>query len=339
MYEITLQQPASLQIFSMHDNLENADGNKYFPSEIFRGFSGKKINFVRAAVSAGLQSDIIIISHVNLLIVGWLVKKIAPHKKVILLAHGIEVWEKLNKQKKRLLGSCDFIFSVSRFTCKKLHELHGFSPGKCKVLNNCLDPYLPLPANNKNEQLLSKYGLNKTNKILFSLTRLSSKDRYKGYDKVMESLKDIKSNYPEVRYFLAGKYDRLEKQHVDSLIRKLDLTENIIMPGFIPDKDLGDYFGIADIYVMPSIKEGFGIVFIEAMYYGVPVIAGNLDGSVDALADGKLGLLINPLDTIDIKNAIEKILANKKQHIANRDILLQKFSYTTYKNNFETMLQ
>ena len=110
------------------------------------------------------------------------------------------------------------------------------------------------------------------------------------------------------------------------------------MPGYIADNELGDHFGLADIYVMPSIKEGFGIVFIEAMYYGVPVIAGNMDGSVDALCNGELGLLVNPLDEVEIQHAIEKILANKTLYAPNRELLLKKFSYTTYKDNLNRLL-
>ena len=339
IYEMTLQWPTALQIFSMHDNSLDADDNKYFPSEMFRGFGARRIKFVIASVRAGLKSDIVIISHVNLLVIGWLIKKISPSKRVILFAHGIEVWEKLNKRKKRLLSCCYQIFSVSNFTCKKLHDLHGFPSEKCRVLNNCLDPFLPLPSKVKNEQLLSKYGFNKNDKILFGLTRLSSKERYKGYDKVMEAMRDIKVSYPGIRYFLAGKYDYKEKKYLDTIKEKMDLNENVIIPGYIADKELGDYFSIADIYVMPSMKEGFGIVFIEAMYYGVPVIAGNLDGSADALCNGELGLLVNPLNANEIQHAIEKILANKTSHTPNHDLLMQKFSYTAYKNNLEVMLR
>ena len=86
---------------------------------------------------------------------------------------------------------------------------------------------------------------------------------------------------------------------------------------------------------MPSRKEGFGIVFIEAMYYGLPVIAGNMDGSSDALLHGKLGQLVNPDSVEEIANAISNILKNKPSYIPDRKLLIQHFSYETYKNNLE----
>ena len=338
MYEMTLQQPGSLQIFSMHDQVHEADDNKYFPSEIFRGFMGKQIKFVTSSVKAGLRSDILILSHINLLLVAWLIKKISPKKKIILFAHGIEVWQQLSKRKKSMLKCCTQIFSVSNFTSKQLHHLHGFPPEKCLVFNNCLDPFLPLPSEIKNEQLLNKYGFNNKHKILFTLTRLSSTERYKGYDKVMESVTKLKVKYPELRYFLAGTYDTEEKKYIDALKQKLDLGEYLYTPGYIPDEELGNYFSLADLYVMPSIKEGFGIVFIEAMYYSVPVIAGNLDGSVDALCDGALGTLVDPNNQEEITNAIEKIIEDRRAFIPNRDLLMKKFSYDNYKDNLTTLL-
>jgi glycosyltransferase involved in cell wall biosynthesis len=338
MYEMTLQQPASLQIFSMHDKVHEADDNKYFPSEIFRGFKGKQIKFVTSSVKAGLRSDILILSHINLLIVAWLVKKIAPKKKIILFAHGIEVWQQLSKRKRSMLKCCTQVFSVSNFTCKQLHQLHGLPSQKCIVLNNCLDPFLPLPLEVKNQQILGKYGFNDTHKILFTLTRLSSTERYKGYDKVMESVTKLKVKYPELRFFLAGTYDMAEKEFLEALKQKSDLNEYLYTPGYIPDEELGNYFSMADLYVMPSIKEGFGIVFIEAMYYGLPVIAGNLDGSVDALCNGALGILVDPNNQEEITNAIEKVIENRNAFIPNRDLLMKKFSYDTYKNNLTTLL-
>ena len=95
---------------------------------------------------------------------------------------------------------------------------------------------------------------------------------------------------------------------------------------------------MADIYVMPSTKEGFGIVFIEAMYYGVPVIAGNQDGSVDALLNGELGLLIEPNNAAAIANAVEEMMTNKERYKPNHQLLMNNFGYDAYKRKLEMVL-
>src|SRR6185503_2269882 len=109
----------------------------------------------------GAKSNIIILSHINLLLVGWLIKKISPGVRLILFAHGIEVWKPLNAFRKMMLHCCDDIISVSHYTRNKIQELHQYPAEKCLVLNNCLDPFLPLPSSwTRDDGLLKKYGFN-----------------------------------------------------------------------------------------------------------------------------------------------------------------------------------
>jgi phosphatidyl-myo-inositol dimannoside synthase len=68
----------------------------------------------------------------------------------------------------------------------------------------------------------------------------------------------------------------------------LGVAERVIFAGFVPTENLAEHYRLADAYVMPS-QEGFGIVYLEALACGVPVLAGDADGSADPLQDGKLG--------------------------------------------------
>jgi phosphatidyl-myo-inositol dimannoside synthase len=111
------------------------------------------------------------------------------------------------------------------------------------------------------------------------------------------------------------------------------------MPGFIPEEELATHFSLADIYVMPSMKEGFGIVFVEAMYYGVPVIAGNVDGSTDALLQGKLGLLIEPDNPAEITEALEKMIKKRETYVPDYALLMDNFGYENYKRKLEEVLK
>jgi glycosyltransferase involved in cell wall biosynthesis len=77
--------------------------------------------------------------------------------------------------------------------------------------------------------------------------------------------------------------------------------------GFIKEEELAQHFLLAGTYIMPSQNEGFGIVFIEAAFYGLNVVAGNMDGSKDALLNGQLGFLVNPNESREISQAILKL--------------------------------
>ena len=323
----------------MHGPGPAAKGNKYFPAENFKGFDGARIKFVKEAVQVGKKADTVVLSHINLILAGWLIKKINPKVKVILIAHGIEVWKPLNRRQLIMLRACDQIVSVSRFTADKIEELHGIPAEKCRVLNNCIDPFFTRPKKkDKDPELMKRYGFAADDIILLTLTRLSEKDRYKGYDYVLKSMEALVKSNPKIKYLLAGSYDEKEKIFIDSLIKSFGLQSNVVLTGYVQEEELPAHFGLADIYVMPSMKEGFGIVFVEAMYYGIPAIAGNADGSVDALLNGQLGLLVNPNDPKAITAAISTMIADPVRFVPDHELLMEHFSYNSYKRKLEEVL-
>ena len=327
-----------VKIFASHD--ENKKDDQYFPRGIFSGFKGNKIKFTLQSIAAGIKNDIVILSHINLIPVGYLIKLLSPKIKLVLFAHGIEIWKPLSSLKKKMLLKCDRIFAVSDFTNEKLKQLHYIKNDQSVILNNCLDPYLEVADSSaKTDELLSRYGLHNENFILLTLTRLSSEEKYKGYDKVLKSMSELITEYPMLRYLIVGKYDIEEKARMDKLIESMNLKDFVIFTGFIPDEELGSHYDLADLYIMPSINEGFGIVFIEAMYYGLPVIAGNKDGSPDALLNGRLGILIDPDKTGEISAAIKSVIENKNSFKPDHKLLMERFSYPVYKNKLKEAVE
>ena len=339
LHLLASEQPDSkVSIFSMYD--EKTDSNDlYFPASIFSGFGQSRVHFIAAAIKEGINNQMVILSHVNLLLVGFLIKLIAPNTKIVLIAHGIEVWRNFPKWKRMMLNRMDLILPVSEFTKIRMMELYDIPEHKMTVLNNCLDPFLPLPLKaKKNDRLLKLYGINKNDTLLFTLTRMASGERYKGYDQVIQAIHDLKQLHPTIKYLIVGKYDDVEKARLDEVITRLHLADNIILAGFIPDEEIAVHFNLADIYIMPSQKEGFGIVFIEALYYGKPVIAGNADGSVDALKNGLFGLLVNPSDQQKINKAIVEVITNKQQYIPDPASVLEHFGFDVYKEKLRKII-
>jgi len=338
MYEICKEQNEDLQVFCLYDQTNEVD-TRYFPQAMFHGFNTKKWKFVAKSVSHGAQCRLVVMSHIHLLPIGYLIKLISPKTKLILLAHGIEVFKKFSILKRRMLQQCDQILAVSRFTKHCLVEQQKLREEQVKVMNNCLDPFLKEPLETKkNKELLKRYGFKSDDVILMSLCRMSSDEGYKGYDKVIESLHELQKDYPQLKYMIAGKYDEKEKKRVEQFIDYFDVTDKVVLTGFIPDSELADHFHLADIFIMPSDQEGFGIAFIEAMYYNKPVIAGNKDGSVDALLDGRLGVLINPDNVEEVSKAIQKMLLHTKQFLPDAQLLKEHFSYPVYRAHWRAVL-
>lgn len=340
MCEIVKENKGSqVNILSMYDNSSEII-EKYFPTEKFKGFGTNKLAFINAAVKEGRKSGVVILSHINLLLVGFLIKLLSPKTKIILVAHGIEVWSPISFTKKIMLQGCNKIITVSNYTREKMIRQFNLPAEKFIVLNNCIDPFLPLPLNKpKNEILLNQLGIDKNDFVLLTLTRLSFKERYKGYDNVLVSIKQLKQKYPRIKYLITGKYEPEEKDRLDKIIESLSLYNTVIFTGFIPDEEIAEYFNLADCYIMPSKKEGFGIVFIEAMYYRLPVIAGGIDGSTDALLNGKLGLLVNPDDQGELTTAMEKMINNRDKFLPDHNLLMDHFSYPVYKKKLKTIIE
>ena len=114
---------------------------------------------------------------------------------------------------------------------------------------------------------------------------------------------------PEARYVLAGKGEDIDR--LRALGNECGLGDRLITPGFIAEEDIVPLFNSSDLFILPSRKEGFGIVFLEAMGCGKPVIGGNRDGSMDPLCDGTLGIAIDPEDVDALANAIKDHLRGR----------------------------
>ena len=339
LHDLSASSGDQLSVYSMYDEPADID-EKYFPKENFSGFGIKRMRFAQQAILNGSKYDVVILSHLNLLPVGYLIKILWPKTTLILIAHGIEAWKTFKGIQKRMLFRCDRIVSVSQHTKEVISTLNHFPAGKIQVLNNCLDPYLAKPVEKeKDEELLKRYHLEKEDIVLMTLTRLASSERYKGYDIVIQSLQELRKKNTSLKYLIIGKYDDKEKQRLDKLIRKAGLQSQVIFTGFVPDDELAEHFNLADIYIMPSEKEGFGIVFIEAMYYNKPVIAGNKDGSTDALLNGKMGLLVNPESQEEVSNAIKSIICDKSRYLPDRQMLMDHFSFDVYKEKWRKVLE
>jgi asparagine synthase (glutamine-hydrolysing) len=109
----------SANSMSLHDR--GSDEN-YFSTERYFPFNGKVFSFIAQVIKAASNYDTIVVGHINLALPAIAVKKLYPSKKIILIAHGIEVWDDLKGAKKQLLKEVDQIIAVSNFTKQKLIE-------------------------------------------------------------------------------------------------------------------------------------------------------------------------------------------------------------------------
>lgn len=200
------------------------------------------------------------------------------------LTYGKEVWQPLSSQYRRSLQQADQIWTISRYSRDQACAANQLDSNKIRLLSCAIDGDAFTPGV-KSEALLDKYSLTGS-KTLMTVARLWSGDIYKGVDVTIRALPQIAAAIPEVKYLVIGRGD--DQPRLAKLAEELGVADRVIFAGFVPTADLMQHYQIADAYVMPS-QEGFGIVYLEAMACGVPVLSGDADGSADPLQDGRLG--------------------------------------------------
>jgi glycosyltransferase involved in cell wall biosynthesis len=169
-----------------------------------------------------------------------------------------------------------------------------------------LDRYAPGP---KAFDLQERFGLH-DKKVVLTLCRLSTSERYKGIDELIEVMPNLIAEVPEIRYVVAGSGDDLPR--LQQKVIGLNLQSHVIFAGFVSEDRKADYFRLADVFAMPGRGEGFGFVFLEALACGIPCVGSGVDGSREALRDGLLGFLAVPDDRESIKRCILRALTQPK---------------------------
>ncbi len=276
----------------------------------------------------------IIIGHVNLSGLGALAQWIweIPY---LVITHGVEVWTPLNSFSSQGLHRARQVIAVSRFTRDKLISIQGLHPNLIPILPNTYDeerfvPRLPEQV----ADLRARQGWT-GKKIIFTVCRLSAEEQYKGYDLVIRALPLVLAQEPNAIYLLGGKGD--DRARIERLVQDLGLTDQVQLLGFIADQDLADYYALADVFIMPSLGEGFGIVFLEAMACNTPAIAGNQDGSVDPLLDGRLGTLVDPTSVEAIAEALITVLGQPRPNL--QPLVQRYFGFNAYRDQVARILR
>ena len=133
---------------------------QYTQTASYQTFKGQKIRFVFSAVMQAFKQDVIVLGHLNLALIGVLIKLVAPAKKLIVICHGIEVFEPVGGLKKKALQQADHILAVSSYTKEQLVTKQELPSEKITVFPNTIDPFFQLPADfTKPAYLQQRYGI------------------------------------------------------------------------------------------------------------------------------------------------------------------------------------
>lgn len=316
----SLADKEKLRFMAMSLYDDDSDG-RYVHNLNFRGFKNNPFLFGLSTIWNSFSSNVIVISHLNLSLFALIAKLLNPSLKIIVQLHGIEAWANLSGVQERLLNQAHKILTVSKFTRDIVLNKYAKLENKIIVFNNSLDGIAKYQFNEEERnKFRSKLNLNDNQKLIITIGRLLNSEAYKGYDKTIEAIAKLNNN--NIVFHIIGKSEEIEKDRIQKLIIENNLQTQVKLIGFVNDDELISYYQAADLFVMPSKGEGFGLVFIDAMANGLRVIGGNADGSVDAISNFPESYLVNPDDVDEILNSIS-IAINTKWSIEDKNKLSQ----------------
>lgn len=331
----------SVSVLSMNDT-DALNKIKFFPAGRYRTL--KKPIFVLKMFEEliNYKPDLIICGHVNFAYLCMLANKIFNIPYYV-FTYGIDVFKMGKIQISGIIHS-QKIVTISNFTREAIVKQI-----KERNINNFF--LLPPPFNperfkpsSKPGYLLERWGIKQDDKVLLTVARLSKVENYKGYDRVLFALSTLFQTPLsfKLKYVIVGSGDDIDR--VRTLIKELNLENNVILTGYVSDQELPDYYNLCDVFVMPSKGEGFGIVFVEALACGKPVIAGNRDASKDTLMNGEIGILIDPDNIKELTTAIEKVIKKEVEKKLLEPEYLRKrvteiYGYDKFKERLKELIK
>ncbi len=255
----------------------------------------------------------------------------------IILTYGKEVWQPLPKLERQALQQAASIWTISRYSRDRLIKANSVHPHQVKILPCVVDGNCFTPGS-KPPELLEQYNL-KGATVLMTVARLWSGDIYKGVDVTIRALPQILAVFPEVKYLVIGRGD--DRPRLAKLAQDLGVGDKVIFAGFVPTEELVAHYRVADAYIMPS-QEGFGIVYLEALCCGLPVLSGDADGSAEPLQDDRLGWRVPHRDQDAVAAACIAILQGENPRTNGqwlREQTLAKFSKEVLPEQLASLIQ
>ena len=230
-------------------------------------------------------ADIVFCGHISMAPLCALIARVT-RARLVVQTHGIEAWQRPSKLHRAALETADLVLCVSRFTRACVLGWAAIAPERVGVLANTVRAAF---APGDGSTLRAEWGL-QGKRVLLTVGRMDVRERYKGHDLVINAIPQLVAAGHDVGYLIVGDGD--DQNRLKTLVQQTGIADRVRFLGAVQLSELIEIYRAADLFVMPSTREGFGIAFLEAMASGTPAIGLGVAGTRDALADGELGVLV-----------------------------------------------
>ena len=244
--------------------------------------------------------------------------------------------------KKTLLKKVSKIITISDNNGKLMKKLYPEHKNKVSVIHNGIDTvwWQSQLAGYKFEEcqrIKEEVFLAKTNTLI--ITTIAELHERKGVEYLIKAVPEVLKQYPNVKLVIIGKGK--ERNFLEYLVKDFSIGKNVVFLG--RQKEIPRLLKSSDIFVLPSLREGFGLVNCEAMMAELPVIASEVGGIPDIVLDGKTGILVKEKNveqlTLALKNLIANPVKRKEMGAEGKTRVLEKFDAKKMASQFEKEYQ
>jgi N-acetyl-alpha-D-glucosaminyl L-malate synthase BshA len=244
--------------------------------------------------------------------------------------------------KKNSLKKTKTVVTVSAANQKVLKELYPEFKGKFVVIPNGIDTtwwhsqflrFTDLDRKKIKEEL---FLANENSLIIISVAELHER---KGLKYLIEAIPEVSAKFPNIKLVIVG--EGPERNELEKLVKKLGIENHVTLTG--RQKEIPKLLKCADIFVLPSRREAFGLVILEAMITGLPVIASATGGIPEIITDKKTGILVEPKNSAEISAALIDLIAHpeKRQKLsaAGEKLVHEKFEAKKMAEEYEKIYE
>ncbi len=307
---------------------------------VFTGCDRAKGRFtVTALQAARRKAKVVLAGHPNLGPVVQAMRMVAPGMKSIVCAHGVDVWEPLGGLRRWALQHSNLILAPSKDTAEHVATEQGVPHERIRVLPWALDPqFEALISPGSHPALPANFP---AGRVILTVGRWLTAERYKGMDTLITALPRLLTQRPEVQLLFAGAGD--DRAWLEDLAEQNGVNRHVHFLTGLSYSELAACYSACEIFALPSRGEGFGLVYLEAMACGKPVIGGLHGGAPEVIQDGVTGYLVPHGDPIQLATSLEALLADpvhaKEMGARARQRVEHEFRFNIFAKSLKKILR
>ncbi len=264
-----------------------------------RSYGGGRLRMALALAARVRQRryDLIVCEHVNLMpIVAAAVPSTVP---CVCFVYSFEVWYGLSAIRAKALRRADKLIAISHAAAAHTRRMELRLP-PIEVCHPGLD--VPPPSANLERMAAGP-------PIVLTVGRMMRSERHKNHRTLIRAMADVVREVPKARLVLIGDGD--DRREIAGFGAELRLGDHLLFTGAVSEAELDRWYRSAQVFAMPAEREGFGLVYLEAMGRGLPVVAGATGASLEIVDEGKSGFLAAPDDYRQLGRRIVRLLEDR----------------------------